>query len=244
MHKSTYYSNIEEISSTFEWNLNRLSEFEKHFGCNEVNMKKQTNQLIHVVEKQEWFTPKIRKDEDLLFWTMYIMMNGEDAYSFFKNKTEVKRKMSFEWIEKFREDYKETKAVLRRHHLLVDDCINDLASSKYISLETFVSISIVLSVPVVLKKGHLLFDFSNNKKECYLFDVNRMERKTEAVNVLKMKNTHIIGKYLDKPFMSKTAYKRDDLVDMCHVLNIDDHDENQKRKPKDILWKEIMELYS
>lgn len=238
------HSNIEEISFTFEWNLNRLSEFEQQFGLSKSvsNNNNNNSKVNNNHEKSEWFTPDIGKHEDLLFWNMYIMLNGEDAYSFFKNKTEVKQKVSFEWIDKFRDEYNETRTLLKKYHLSIDDCINDLASSKCISIETFVAISIVLGLPVVLKRGHLLFDYSYGKKECYLFDLERTERKTDMVNVLKMRNAHIVGKYLDKPFMSKSFYKRDDLVDMCNVLNIDEYNDSNKRKTKDLLWNEIMKL--
>ena len=85
------HSNIDIDSIfTFEWNKENISNFERRFCELNSEVKKTTKQPNM---KKEWFKPELPKNDDVLFWHLYIMIHDITVFEFFKNKLAIRQKL-------------------------------------------------------------------------------------------------------------------------------------------------------
>lgn len=103
--------------------------------------------VVNVSKPKDWYNVK---EQDVLFWHLYILKYGMQQFIYHKNKTEIKNKITFQWVEEMQSQKASLKPVFRHYKLNYDDVMNDLASNKRIEMTTFLGVCITLQMPVII----------------------------------------------------------------------------------------------
>jgi hypothetical protein len=200
-------------------------------------------------KQKEWYNVK---EQDTLFWHLYILKYGMQQFIYHKNKTEIKNKTTFQWVEEMQTQKANLKPVFRHYKLNYDDVMNDLASNKRIEMTTFLGVCITLQMPVIILHHKVAYviehtDATNiadtpNDKIYSCFDFAKKQMKYDKVAQTILTDRYIVGKYWGKPFLSKSSYKLTDIQKFCAIVGVETVDGKGKAKKKDILWEELNDV--
>jgi len=185
-----------------------------------INKKEQND---NVKNANNIFIPQ---ENDTLFWCYYIILNGDADYEILPSKNVlVEKQLKIKYVSTIREN----KQIIKTHKFdSLTNIESNLANDKYINIKTVISLCAVnkLNILVINKKTYfeLLMDDDNpiyiikeldtkyNKK--YGFEL------ATPIHIEEIKKTLYKIEKLDKPIKSLSAYKVQELVDICHKLEI------------------------
>jgi hypothetical protein len=187
--------------------------------------------------------------KDSLFWCFFILKYGFGKYEmdigsqhFIIEKTE-----KYNNIELLRT--KENKNLLKINKIKVlSDLEDDLANKERISIKTFVALCIIEKINILLVDGRKIYQSINNDNP--LINVIHRNNKTyehhielnvsnDAINNYRQNYYNVSG--FDGVLKSMSAYKVDELIDICKQLNINTAPSN-KSNPKKLTKKDLYEL--
>jgi hypothetical protein len=192
------------------------------------------------------------KEKDSLFWSFFIMVNGDLAYELLKPIHLVKeKKIKIEYIEKLRQN----KVLLKQYKFATMTHIeNQLLNEIKIDLNTFFSLSLLENINIfyIYKKTFYELILDNSKP---IFIVYRNNNYSFAYSFEKITiDFEIIEKYrkdfykidvLNKPIKSISSYKLQELIDFCNKMNLDIiHKETNKPKKKQELYEALVQNLS
>jgi len=197
----------------------------------------------NVIKKPEevstFFMPQ---EKDGLFWCFFVIKNGFSAYEYPGTTSFVNEKaLKFKLIETMREN----KHVLKTKKIknIKEDVEDELANKSKIGMKTFIALcaSENINVLFIHKKKcfelvsveenpfHVIHQHDNPEKYCYEMNVTK-----EAVD--KYRNTLFRWESVEKPLKAISAYKSDELFDMCKKLGLEEKIENLNKKTKKDLY--------
>ena len=217
-------------------NNNNNSKYKEQ---NELNSKqtltKQQPLEIKVVER--FFYPK---EKDQLFWCYFIIHHGFSKYEypgttyFVNEKTE-----KFKCIEHMRNNKQQLK--VKKIKNIREDVEDELANKQVIGMKTFIALCIAYNINIMYihkrKCFELIFDEqspvyvvhckdnsdSSACKYCY-----EMNPTSEQIAVYR--NTLFKWESVEKPLKAMSAYKLDELQDLCKKMDLDTSDNKYKTK--------------
>jgi hypothetical protein len=191
--------------------------------------------------------------KDSLFWCFYILKYGFSKYEmdigsqhFLVEKTE-----KYANIDLLRT--KENKDLLKINKIKpLSDLEDDLANKERISIKTFFALCVIEKMNILLVDNRKIYQSINNDSP--IINVIHRNSKTyehhielnvsnETITEFREKYYNVSG--FDKALKSMTAYKVDELQDICKQLNInilDNTKETVNAKPKKLTKKDIYEL--
>jgi len=195
--------------------------------------------------------------KDSLFWCFYILKYGFSKYEmeigsqhFLVEKTE-----KYANIDLLRT--KQNKDLLKINKIKpLSDLEDDLANKERISIKTFFALCVIEKMNILLVDNRKIYQSINNDSP--IINVIHRNSKTyehhielnvsnEAITKFREKYYNVSG--FDNVLKSMTAYKLDELHDICKQLNInilDNVKEKEKEtvnaKPKKLTKKDIYEL--
>jgi hypothetical protein len=191
--------------------------------------------------------------KDSLFWCFYILKYGFSKYEmdigsqhFLIEKTE-----KYANIDLLRT--KENKDLLKINKIKpLSDLEDDLANKERISIKTFFALCVIEKMNILLVDNRKIYQSINNDSP--IINVIHRNSKTyehhielnvsnEAITEFREKYYNVSG--FDKALKSMTAYKVDELQDICKQLNINILDNAKgtvNAKPKKLTKKDIYEL--
>lgn len=211
------------------------------------NKKNQTKITSNVFMRKEDY----EKDFNFLFWCYYIFKhqqldeNIESFIDIFQSISpfKVEQKEKYEAIDNFRENSQKYKALSKLHKLKVsiDDCINDLGSSKHIDLKTFFILLFSCNENVALIDGRKikLVQMNDSTQYFYKLDIHNNTLYKIPEKYEELQNQYFIVDNLEKPLKSEGYYKIADLKEIATILNISLTNELGKSKTKKILYQSI-----
>jgi hypothetical protein len=187
--------------------------------------------------------------KDSLFWCFFILKYGFSKYEmeigsqhFLVEKTE-----KYANIDLLRT--KENKDLLKINKIKpLSDLEDDLANKERISIKTFFALCVIEKMNILLVDNRKIYQSINNDSP--IRNVIHRNSKTyehhielnvsnEAITEFREKYYNVSG--FDKALKSMTAYKVDELQDICKQLNInifDNAKETVNAKPKKLTKKE------
>jgi hypothetical protein len=201
-------------------------------------------------EKQQIFVPR---EKDTLFWCFYIMKHGESKYETLYSKNEVfASQLKIEYVEKIRKE-KQTIKVYKFDTL--SNIESNLVNDKTLSVKTFLTLCAIENINVLIINKKTYYELlMNDTNDIYV--IRNLENKEkgqydkkygfelltkEFVNENIKPNLYRVDN-IDKPIKAISAYKAEDLAEICQKLGIDTLDsEKGKNKLKKELYEAIIQ---
>jgi hypothetical protein len=217
----TDYEELPKAVSEIETALSNQPQPQPQF--NEVLSKKP-----FVEDKNVLDTSFFPKEKDKLFWCFYIMRHGLEEYQALgKTNVVIEKKIKIEYIELLRTK----KQLLKAHKMApLTHIENELLNEPKIDLKTFLALCVCDNLPMIYvhkktyyalslddsvsdsvsgtEKFHIITRFDEPLKYGYRFGT-----KDCVKSFYKIDN-------LNKPLRALSAYKLDELMDMCHKLGM------------------------
>ena len=212
-------------------------------SVNQVKVKDNVNSLFFPIEK------------DSLFWSFYIMKNGEASYEMidFKNLI-IEKKIKIEYVEKLRNE----KQLLKTYKFATLTHIeNQLANEQRIDVNTFLTLCVLENLNVFYLNKNTYFELlMNDSNVIHLIKKNfvngnsyvanfgyKVENK-ESEEITKYKNNLYKIDNIDKPIKSISAYKVNELIEFCNKLSIEIvNSETKKNKNKNDLYESLIQYF-
>jgi hypothetical protein len=214
-------------------NLNNLNKIIKN-GTSYNNIRKasskQTNRFNKAVNKDEssssssssqgdTFFPDVH---DSLFWSFYIMKNGQEAYdSLGKINIVIERKIKIEYIVRFRE----SKQVLKSYKTApLTHLENVLLNEKQIDIKTLIALCVIEGISFMYIYKNTYFEMNIDADEStQIHAIVRMDMPTKygykiIPDIKPVRESFYKIDNMNKPLKSMSAYKLDELVVFCNKL--------------------------
>ena len=246
--------NIDSLS-TYMLNLKNLNKIIKN-GANYDNIRK-------VSSKQRRFTTetKTNNDEstpssqgdtffpdvhDSLFWSFYIMKNGQEAYeSLGKINIVIERKIKIEYIERFRE----SKQVLKTYKTApLTHLENVLLNEKQIDIKTLIALCVIEGISFMYIYKNTYFEMNIDADEStQIHAIVRMDMPTKygykiIQDIKPIRESFYKIDNMNKPLKSMSAYKLDELVVFCNKLGMT-MDNDGKKANKKCLYEMLVQYF-
>ena len=239
-----------ESTRPFQWTNTRIDLYVPEELSSPVHKERQKKKReINKPHHETWFIPE---EKNRLFWQAYILKHRSDKYNFFGNKQQIENEEKFHWIEALQKEKKTIHIPLRKHGIKVDDIMNDIASNRVFSLESFVTLCVLFQIPLAVTRDRFVFFIANDSDPVEPIMYTWLRCSDNAIfHETKERNTfmkeYIEGHTLHKPLLSASAYKMDELKQMATLLDLPleyHHDEKKKNKKKNKqeLYDSIIEL--
>lgn len=198
------------------------------------------------------------KQYDNIFWCFYDMLcekNTDDYFLNINNNNSLKTEKDFKL--KFIDKLRTNKSLLKQNSLRLINLEGEFSSDNKISLDGFNSLCLLYNLPFILAKDnntYYRFNFSlldiedllsdNNVKDINIIWLKNGKYNLEQDVTVEMINNIIKDYYYiknyNKPLVSISSYKLENLIDIATQLNIDVYKDKDKDKIK---FKKKQELY-
>lgn len=233
--------NIDALS-TYMLNVKNLNKIIKN-GASYDNIRKvsgkhsrartETNKEETSSSQGDTFFPDVH---DSLFWSFYIMKNGQEAYeSLGKINIVIERKIKIEYIERFRE----SKQVLKTYKTApLTHLENVLLNEKQIDIKTLIALSVIEGISFVYIYKNTYFEMNIDADEStQIHTIVRMDLPTKygykiTQDVKPIRDTFYKIDNMNKPLKSMSAYKLDELVVFCNKLGMTMNNDGKKTSKK------------
>ena len=201
------------------------------------------------------------KQYDNIFWCFYDILCEKNTDDYFLNINNNSLKTEKDFKLKFIDKLRTNKSLLKQNSLRLINLEGEFSSDNKISLDGFNALCLLYNLPFILAKDnntYYRFNFSlldiedllsdNNVKDINIIWLKNGKYSLEQDVTVEMidniiKNYYYIKNY-NKPLMSISSYKLDNLIDIATQLNIDVYKDKDKDKDKDkIKFKKKQELY-
>lgn len=196
-------------------------------------------------------TSIIPRERDSLFWCFYMMKNDVDMYQYMPNRNVVLEKsLKIEYINKIREN----KTIIKANRLApISHIENALLNEHSIDMRTFQALCVLEGLSCVFTFGNCYYEINTDQEDHDISNIHRIMRVSEngerekygyllesvPDNIVMVRTSKFKVENLSKPIKAMTAYKMDELHDMCNKLNIEIE---PKSKKKDIYEKIVQTL--
>jgi hypothetical protein len=212
-----------------------------------------SNNTEFIKKKNSLFIPK---EKDTLFWCFYIMKNqGTNNYESLYSKNEViASQLKIEYVERLRKDKKLVKTY-KFDTLTNIEC--NLANEKILNIKSFLTLCVIENMNVLIITNKTYYELLMNDTED-IYVIRCLENKNKGQYEKKYGYELVTKDYsdtnikpllyridnIDKPIKAMSAYKSDDLVEICKRLGIDTIDtEKGKIKVKKELYEAIIQYF-
>lgn len=163
---------------------------------------------------------------DSILWSVYIMLYGTEKYETIENPYVESNRFKFELIEVMRQN----KPILKANKIKLSGLEESLVHKPFITLETLQAIAVCKSISVCIVQDRKYYEISSGGGNgCDTFILEKIKGKYVlyiAPNELNMDYlTYIRKNYwlmesISAPIRPISAYKLQDLVDICSKLNL------------------------
>jgi hypothetical protein len=204
--------------------------------------KKDKYTVVDEIKKKTDSSFFIPQEKDGLFWCFFVIKNGFAAYEYPGATSFVNEK-----AEKFRliESLRTKKQILKTKKIknIKEDVEDDLANKSKIGMKTFIALCAAENINVLFIHKRKCFELmceednpfhvihwqENPEKYCYEMNLSK-----EALD--KYRNTLFKWESLEKPLKAMSAYKADELIELCNKLGLQEKVDNLIKKTKKDLY--------
>lgn len=213
-----------------------------------INKKKKETAYIKKEQKEEkknidWFYPD-KHYNDSLFWCWNIFINNNLQEYIFSNNNQfqVEKDNKINYVSLIRNNKQKLKELKIKRNNVENNLVNDIK----LNLNTVYSLCIIHNCNFIYIDDYMYFNkiVDVNKRYCVI----KKEKDNYGIylndsiqDIIELKNKLIVVDNIDKPLKSITNYKREQLINMCKILNIVYEIEGQKKFTKKKLYSLIQE---
>lgn len=226
--------------------LKKRDEYYKHQLDKEVDAKicKELKEVKELKVKPSIYFPN---QQDSLYWCYYIISNGDTKYEMLQNKNFlVAKQMKIELVEKIRKH----KNIVKIYKFdTLSGIESNLANDDKINCKTFCTLCAIDNINIIYIRKNTFFELLMNDTDVvyivkevpaqskYVFKYGFEIATKESSNSIKESLYRIES--INKPIKCESAYKVQDLIDICCKLGIEI---NNTTTGKKITKKEMYEL--
>jgi hypothetical protein len=201
------------------------------------------------------YTPNVKNDT--LLWCAYIMIHGIEKFDCVENHYIESNTFKFQMVEYIRTK----KVLLKPHKISVSSVEESLVHKPYINLETFQAIAVCYNLSVCIIQDRKIFEVGRSDNDKNTFILEKIRGKFGVYIGMSVRDkTAFLGNVREKywsmenitsPIRSISAYKLQDLIDICRKLEISETKVvlgefgsivSEKKKTKSELYEEIVQM--
>jgi hypothetical protein len=201
------------------------------------------------------YTPNVKNDT--LLWCAYIMIHGIEKFDCVENHYTESNTFKFQMVEYIRTK----KVLLKPHKISVSSVEDSLVYKPYINLETFQAIAVCYNLSVCIIQDRKIFEVgrSDNDKNTFILEKIRgkfgvyigMGVRDKTAFLVNVREQYWSMENITSPIRSISAYKLQDLIDICRKLEISETKVvlgefgsivSEKKKTKPELYEEIVQM--
>ena len=178
------------------------------------------------------------QEKDSLFWCFYIMKNGDANYEMLEHKNIITdKKLKIDYVEKIR---KEKQVVKSYKFATLTHIENNLSNDNTIDTKTFLTLCAIENINVLFVKNKTFFELlMNDTPEVHIVYWTGNGKFGYEINnnvFNSIKSTHYKLDNIEKPIKTISAYKLQELVDICQKLDIEfiNKDTNKAKNKKEL----------
>ena len=201
------------------------------------------------------YTPNVKNDT--LLWCAYIMIHGIEKFECVENQYTESNAFKIQMVEYIRT----RKTLLKPHKITTSSVEESLVHKPYINLETFQAIAVCYNLSVCIIQDRKIFEVgrSDNDKNTFILEKIKgkfgvylgtsLSEKTAFLGYVR--DTYWSMENISSPIRSISAYKVQDLIDICRKLEIPETKVvlgdfgsivSQKKKTKPELYEDIVRM--
>jgi hypothetical protein len=211
-----------------------MNEYIKNVGEVPILKFKKTSSVCNVKStKNNFFVPF---QEDKLFWIYYYIVNGYLKYNLATpNYYEIEVNNKINIID----EIKKNRSLLKEKKIKnIKDIENELLCNKEINFNTFIIICIIFKINILYLRCNVYYKLINeDSNDLYIIHLinNIYSCEKSSINNLSYyeENRYNILSY-DKPLLCQSAYKLDEIMNICKLLKIDICEDGKKIKKNDL----------
>lgn len=215
--------------------LNQLEPF-MFYEFDENNMSRKETIKNPPLEKKTSKGVFFPKYKDKLFWCYYILKYGKLQYENINiHPFKIEKKIKEECITLLNSN----KTKLKERKIKYD--VNDLLCEPCISLNVFFALCCASCINIVLVKEKTYFKMIDNADGVinYIYQDKNHGFGIKTNTSCDLSKTHLESISLLKSLRAVSAYKLNEIENMCSILNISLQDSHGKRITKNELYSKI-----
>ena len=241
------YQDFVKHVQDYMFNNTNICKCLEHKIYEEFNDKKY-KQNSEKMDNKEFETFFIPKDNDSLFWCLYIIKNGLTNYSQLTNRNLIiEKKFKIDYVERLR---KEKQLIKQYKFDTMTNIENRLVNENNIDINTFFTLCVVGNLNIFFIRNKTYYELNmNDSNRIYIIKFLSDKKKYGFEETTKDKLDGFRNKYykvdnISKPIKSLSAYKTQDLIDICNKLEIETkNNSNMKTKGKQELYEAIIKYF-
>ena len=214
-------------------------------------VKAENPRVIQKVARQPaLFVPA---QQDSLFWCFYILKNGDASYETLNNKNSlVAKQQKIELVSVIRKN----KDIVKMYKFdTITNLESNLANDDNLTLKTFLSLCAIENINVVYVSNKTYYEsLMNDSGVTYIVrEIQSHNNKYHKKYGFELATADVLGvirntlyklEVVDKPIRAASAYKLQDLIDICGKLDITIiNKETGKNKSKNDLYESIVQYF-
>jgi len=236
--------------------LNDLQDYMLH----EDNMIKSLRMKIEPISKdirtvkqinnmrQQLFIPN---QQDSLFWCFYIIKNGDVKYETLNNKNSLLAKqIKIELVDSIRKH----KDIVKMYKFdTITNLESNLANDNNLNVNTFFTLCAIENINVIFLKRNTYYEMMMTDSD-KIYVVHEIQSQSKYNNkygyemgtndsISNIRNTFFRLESIDKPIKAMSAYKLNELTDICNKLVINIYNITGKQKSKKELYEAIIQYF-
>lgn len=216
-------------------NINNLTAKEEYISIDKYDNFYKYDKKDKVDKKDKYDKYEKVDKYDLLFWTIYKLVNSDSIYqssSMFKTENDFKIKCI--------EDLRKIKEKLKIYKLRLNEIENQLLNEKKINLSGFFALALLFNLNIFYVYNNKFYEFTcDPDSKIYVINNNNNVITFEENNIDYYRNNYFHIENINKPIKSITSYTKDNLLKIAEKLNIDITNKSNK---KDIYEKIINKI--
>jgi len=189
--------------------------------------------------------------QDSLFWCYYIIANGDVQYEMLQNKNFLLAKqMKIELVDKIRK-FKHIVKMYKFDTLTAIE--SNLANDNTINSKTFCTLCAIENINIIYIRKNTYFELLLNDTDI-IYIVKEVEGQSKYVSkygfevatkeMLKSIDESLYKiESINKPIKCESAYKVQDLIDICCKLGIELNNNDGKKKTKKEMYELIIQYF-
>jgi hypothetical protein len=226
-------------------NICKCLEHKIYESFNNKKTKQENEKMTLSNGSQTLYIPK---DNDSLFWCLYIIKNGLTNYIQLTNRNLiVEKKFKIDYVERLR---KEKQLIKQYKFDTMTNIENRLVNESRIDMNTFFTLCVIGSLNIFFIKNKTYYELNMNDSNKiyiinYLHDKDKYGfEETNKDNLDDLRNKYYKVDNIAKPIKAISAYKTQELIDICKKLEIEIlNDSKTKPKSKQELYESIIKYF-
>ena len=228
----------------YEDNMIRSLRIKLYPTTKDIINVKQTN-----TTRQQLFIPN---QQDSLFWCFYIIKNGDLNYETLNNKNSlIAKQMKIDLVDLIRKN----KDIVKMYKFdTISNLESNLANDNNLNVKTFLTLCAIENINIIFLRKNTYYEMMMNDSNT-IYTVHEIQSQSKYNNkygyemgtnesITNIRKSFFKLDSIDKPIKAISAYKLNELTDICNKLVINIYNNvTSKQKSKKELYESIIQYF-